>query len=227
MLKGPGDNLVPANQPGAALVALEGGALDSVVCVLEQELEQASGPRAYAPLTEAYRQQGKLEDALRVARSGALAFPGHVGIRVVLGRALADAGLTDEARVAYEEVLRLDPENREAQAVLGLLSRRAPAAAKVQEPAPQRGGGPERPASLSEELAHLSDLFCARPDAACPASEREFSGIATLTLAEIYARQGLTERAVEVCETILERRPDDSTAKTRLEQYRRSLASLR
>ncbi len=42
-----------------------------------------------------------------------------------------------------------------------------------------------------------------------------------------YARQGLTQRAVEVCELILERRPDDSAARTRLEEYRRSLAALR
>jgi len=204
-------------------MALENSTLDAAIDTLERELLDGRGSRAYAPLAEAYRLKGKLDDAVRVGRAGALACPGHVGIRIVLARALAESGQADDAREAYKEVLRLDPSSSEARIALGLLGRRRPAAEPV-SPAARR---PDGPASLTEELAHLSDLFCPRPDTEVAARECEFSGIATLTLAEIYARQGFPQRAVEVCELILERRPDDSAARTRLEEYRRSLAALR
>lgn len=205
-------------------MTLEEGTLNEAICTLERELLDGRGSRAYAPLAEAYRLDGRLEEAVRVGRTGAQAFPGHVGIRIVLARALAESARAADAREAYEEVLRLDPSSSEARIALGLLGRR-PTAPPPQPTATQR---PEGPASLSEELAHLSDLFCCpRPDTELAGRGGEFSGIATLTLAEIYARQGFPQRAAEVCELILERRPDDSTARTRLEEYRRSLAELR
>jgi len=203
-------------------MALEDSTLDAAIDTLERELSDGRGSRAYAPLAEAYRLKGKLDDAIRVGRAGVQAYPGHVGIRIVLARALAESAQADDAREAYKEVLRLDPSSSEARIALGLLGRR-PAA----EPVSPAGRRPDSPASLTEELAHLSDLFCPRPDAEIAGRGCEFSGIATLTLAEIYARQGFPQRAVEVCELILERRPDDSTARTRLEEYRRSLAALR
>lgn len=204
-------------------MALENGTLDAAIDTLERELLDGGGPRAYAPLAEAYRLESRLEDAVRVARAGVQAYPGHVGIRIVLARALAESSQTGDAREAYEEVLRLDPSSSEARIALGLLGRRPTA-----EPAQAPRRRPDRPASLSEELAHLSDLFCCpRQETELPGRGGELSGIATLTLAEIYARQGFPQRAVEVCELILERRPDDSTARTRLEEYRRSLAALR
>lgn len=202
-------------------MALEKSTLDSTIDTLERELLDGRGSRACAPLAEAYRLEGKLDDALRVGRAGVQAFPGHVGIRIVLARALAESSQAGDAREAYEEVLRLDPSSSEARIALGLLGRRPTAA-----PPPAAKQRPDGPASLSEELAHLSDLFCPRPDTELAGRGCEFSGIATLTLAEIYARQGFPQRAVEVCELILERRPDDSTARTRLEEYRRSLAAL-
>lgn len=203
-------------------MVLETSTLDSTIDTLERELLGGRDSRAYAPLVEAYRLRGDLDDAVRVGRAGVLAFPGHVAIRIVLARALAESSQAGEAREEYEEVLRLDPGSSEARIALGLLGRR-PTAAPAPAPKPRQGG----PASLSEELAHLSDLFCPRPDTELAGRGCEFSGIATLTLAEIYARQGFPQRAVEVCELILERRPDDNTARTRLEEYRRSLAALR
>ena len=205
-------------------MALEKPILDEAIDGLLQEVEKGHGPRAYAPLSEAYRLEGRLEDAVRVAKEGALACPGHVGIRVVLGRALAESSRAAEARETYEEVLRLDPGNSEARIALGLLGRRPSAPQPDARPALASQAAP---GSLSDELAHLSDLFCPRPDTGLPERSCELSGIATLTLAEIYARQGFPQRAAEVCEMILERRPDDSTARTRLEEYRRSLAAPR
>jgi tetratricopeptide (TPR) repeat protein len=198
--------------------------LDSTIAALEEEVGRAPGPRTYAPLSEAYRLTGRFEDAVRVAREGATAHPGHVGIRMVLARALAGSAQTDEARRTYGEVLRLDPGNSEARIALGLLGRK-PSTPPAEPTAPRPRA--ETPGSLSEELAHLSDLFSPRPETGLAERGYELSGIATLTLAEIYARQGFPQRAAEVCEMILERRPDDDAARARLAEYRRSLAALR
>jgi len=211
-------------QRGAFALAPERSALDAAIVMLEREVREGRGSRAYASLAEALRTRGRLEDAVRIAREGAVAFPGHVAIRVALARALEESSRAREAREAYEEVLRLDPGSSEARIALGLLGRRA---AEPSQEAHAAAARPETPGSLSEELAHLSELFCSRPGTAFGERGAEFSGIATLTLAEIYARQGLPQRAVEVCETILEKRPEDAAARTRLEEYRRSLAAPR
>jgi Flp pilus assembly protein TadD len=135
-------------------MALERSTLDSAIVTLERELHDGRGSRAYAPLAEAYRLEGRLDDAIRVGRAGVQAYPGHVAIRIVLARTLAEASQAGDAREAYEEVLRLDPSSSEARIALGLLGRRPTTA-----PPPAARTRPDGPASLSEELAHLSDLF--------------------------------------------------------------------
>jgi pentatricopeptide repeat protein len=80
--------------------------------------------------------------------------------------------------------------------------------------------------SLSEELAHLADLFA--PTGGGPdgdSTELGPSSIATLTLAEIYSRQGLYEKAAEVCERMLESDPDNEGALSALEDYKGRLAA--
>ena len=83
-----------------------------------------------------------------------------------------------------------------------------------------------RHGTLSEELAHLADLF-ARPVAETDETGAgEPAGIATLTLAEIYARQGLYGEAARVCERILERDPENERVKAALSDYRRRPAPV-
>lgn len=209
-------------------MALDKRDLTSALSALEGARERGESARALAPLAEARRLSGRADEAIRIAEEGLSAFPDHVGIRVVLARALADAGRTGEARGAYREVLDRDPGNLEAQAHLTTAEQpKRPEAnerrdAAAEEPAETSVGG------LSDQLADLADLFSARrpPDDA-PDDREQLSGIATLTLAEIYARQGLLDRAVEVCEAVLERRPDDERAKARLHEYREELSTIR
>lgn len=200
----------------------EAAALKATANDLERRLARERTPRAYAPLTEALRLLGDHEGALRIAREGADAFPEHVGIRIALARALADAGLIEEAAEAYREAARLDPGNPEAAAALASPSPAAPASETANRPE----GRKPQPGDLAEELAHLADLFTPSSDPEWASGEEVSDGIATLTLAEIYARQGLARKAVEVCETVLHRNPEDAEARSRLEEYRRMLAAV-
>ncbi len=292
-------------------------ALDGAIRALEERLSERRSPRVLAPLAEAYRLQGRVDEAVALARDALGEFPDHLSIRVVLARALA-LDRSDEAEAAFRVVLAGDPDNIEARAYLDDCETRAraeapdaaltppspaddrpshdeppadqpprdePAADRPphdeppadqpprDEPAADRPSHDEPPAdqpprdepaadrppdaepaadrppliipssedrpmiqpaarerevgSLSLELAHLADLFAAPVDPEeAGTREDELSGIATLTLAEIYARQGLFTRAIEICEAILERNTDDLQARTKLEEYRQSLAAV-
>jgi len=227
------------------------------IAELESELARGPSPRVFAPLAEAYRLSGRLDDALQTARLGIQAHPDHVGIRIVLARAVLDSQGREKALSAYGDVLALDSENLEAQAyrdsapepveapvesavtehpvaeAVGMLAPTedevtvgqpddAPATApeEMTQPGRRPGAG-----SLSEELAHLADLFLPVGTSSDDPSLGPAS-IATLTLAEIYSRQGLYGKAAEVCERILERDPDNEGAKSALDEYRKHPASV-
>ncbi len=219
--------------------------LDARIRFLEAEAAENPTSRTYAPLTEAYRLSGRIAEAVRTGRAGVSAYPDHVAIRVALARSLADADEREEALAAYREVLRHDPGNAEAASFVEA------AASSVGDPAPHEPGTTADAAdagdsadagapagaeprhrtepgrstgTLSEELAHLADLFT--PAAPSGGGPPETSGIATLTLAEIYSRQGLFGKAAEICELILERDPDNERARRALEEYRRRPASV-
>ena len=100
------------------MTALDASALETAILELESELEARKSPRPYAPLAEAYRLQNRLDDSIETARAGLVSYPGHISIRVVLGRALDNSGRLEEATEIYREVTRLDPDNAEARLFL-------------------------------------------------------------------------------------------------------------
>ena len=227
------------------------------IAELESELARDPSPRVFAPLAEAYRLSGRLDDALETARLGIEAHPDHVGIRVVLARAVLDSQGRERALSAYGDVLTLDAGNLEAQAYRDSAPEpvEAPVASAATErpveenettvappedeavtappdeapPSPPeemaRSGRRSGAGSLSEELAHLADLFLP-VNTSSEGPSLGPTSIATLTLAEIYSRQGLYGKAAEVCERILERDPDNEGAKSALDEYRKHPASV-
>ena len=208
------------------------------IAELESELARDRSPKIFAPLAEAYRLSGQLERALETASLGIEAHPDHMGIRIVLARARADLQGREGGLPAYEHVLVLDPESLEARAYIDSVPELPEASAEdegtstlpdeaqpsppedIEQSARRPGAG-----SLSEELAHLADLFMPA-DTNSGGPSLGPSSIATLTLAEIYSRQGLHDKAAEVCERILEREPDNERARSALEEHRRNPASV-
>jgi tetratricopeptide (TPR) repeat protein len=197
---------------------------------LETALSISGSARDFAPLAEAYRLAGRLDEALRTAERGVASFPSHVGIRVVMARTLTDLNDFDGAHEAYARVLQLDPGNLEAMSFIGPLTENESAAAD--SGAEQETAGPAEPEDaagslLSEELAHLDELFVSPFQLDEPYDEESKSlSIATLTLAEIYSRQGLMEEAARVCEAILARQPDNEEARRALDVYQSQPSSV-
>ncbi len=89
--------------------------------IIKYESLLAKDPKSvvFAPLADAYRKAGMLDDALRVCTEGLKYHPHHTGGRVVLGRIYFEKGLYEEARLELENALRLSPENIVARKLLG------------------------------------------------------------------------------------------------------------
>jgi tetratricopeptide (TPR) repeat protein len=75
--------------------------------------------RAFAPLAEAHRKAGRLDDAINVAKVGLELHPGYSGGLVVLGRALYEKGELDNAIEVLQEAVRDTPESYLGQKFLG------------------------------------------------------------------------------------------------------------
>jgi tetratricopeptide (TPR) repeat protein len=71
--------------------------------------------RIFAPLAEAYRKAGLLEEAIDIAREGLQMHPGFAGGKVALARALFDKQLFEEVINELTPVVRDVPDNLMAQ----------------------------------------------------------------------------------------------------------------
>jgi len=74
--------------------------------------------RIFAPLAEAYRRAGLLDEAIEIAREGLLVHPSFVGGRVALARALFDKKMYEEVVEELAPVARDVPDNLVAQRLL-------------------------------------------------------------------------------------------------------------
>jgi len=73
---------------------------------------------SFAPLADLYRSLGLLEDALQAARKGCAIYPDFAAGQMALARAAFESALKAEAKSALEAVVRITPENLEAQRLL-------------------------------------------------------------------------------------------------------------
>lgn len=89
----------------------------------EKMLAEDPNSRAFAPLANAYRKAGKLDDAIRVAESGVRRHPHYSGGLVVLGRALMEAGEMAKAAEIMERAVAEAPENYLAQKTMGRIAK--------------------------------------------------------------------------------------------------------
>jgi len=85
----------------------------------EKILVEDPQSRAFAPLAEAYRKVGKLDDAIRVAEAGLEIHPGYTGGLIVLGRAHYEKKELDKATEVLKKGVSETPESYLGQKFLG------------------------------------------------------------------------------------------------------------
>lgn len=97
------------SQSGAYFVIV--GKFEEAISLLQKAVR--TNPHApatyYRFLSIAYRETGRLEEAVSYARQAAALAPGSILPHVYLTAALSDAGIDSEAKAAAAEVLRINP----------------------------------------------------------------------------------------------------------------------
>jgi len=84
-------------------------------------LRNDAGALSFAPLADIYRQLGLLEEALETARKGCPLHPDFAAGQMALAKAALESGHNEEALAALEAVVRITPENLEAEQLLAEL----------------------------------------------------------------------------------------------------------
>jgi tetratricopeptide (TPR) repeat protein len=153
----------------------------------------------FVSLSDAYRQMGMLEDALEVAKNGVAALPRYSPGLVHLGRVQFEMGDLDGALASLETAHALD--GGSLSALRGLARVLLAKGDKVRARQLLEKGATLHPgdAGLRKMLAALP---APRGAAGTPGGRGE-APIATPTIAEIYLKQGLPERALQVYRDLL------------------------
>jgi tetratricopeptide (TPR) repeat protein len=88
-------------------------ALLQEIRTLKSVFESARDPegRAFAPLVDAYRRAGEIQQAVRLLSEGLARHPDFVPGHVVAARLYVEQGLAEEAQIAARNALELDAEN--------------------------------------------------------------------------------------------------------------------
>ncbi|MBI4542118.1 MAG: tetratricopeptide repeat protein, partial [Gemmatimonadetes bacterium] len=91
---------------------------------LESRYAENPEGRYFAPLADAYRKAGRVDDALQLVRRGLEKHPDYLSAHIVLGRCQLDKKDDGAASDAFQAVLALDPENIIALKSLAEISER-------------------------------------------------------------------------------------------------------
>ena len=104
---------------------------------LRRRIREDPASLAFAPLAEELRRVGRVQEAVRVCRTGLAIHPEYLSARATLGRALFDLGQFDEALVELRAVLAEAPEHlgalRGVAEIERRLAERTPASAPERE----------------------------------------------------------------------------------------------
>ena len=198
-----------------------------LMVLYEQRLAADPASRAFLPLAELYRGEGRSADARLLLEAGIARHPEFVSALVVLAQVLLDMGNETGAEEVLARVIARDPENivalrllaaaaengenwRAAVGHLEQIVRFEPAdceaVARLQE-ARKRINGKD----LSAKAATLPS-----PDPTGGVAGETFGGVVTLTLADLYIRQGYTDRARELLLRMAADEPDREDVRERL-----------
>ncbi len=192
---------------------------------------------AFVPLAEAYRQIGLLDDALEATHLGTKMLPHFSPGFSTMGRILGQMGRIDEAISAYARALSIDPQSQSALVGLARLHLIRGERDLARDILKQAEGFHPDDEKIADMLVALDlprpwkDIKQASQAQDLPAKIQVPSAepvepaepISTVTLAEIYAQQGLLDKAARVYEDILRQNPDNASVRERLLKLQESL----
>jgi thioredoxin-like negative regulator of GroEL len=199
-----------------------------LMALYQQRLDADPASRVFLPLAELLRRDGRHAEARLLLEAGRQRHPGFISALVALSQVLLDLGDETGAREILDQVATRDPDN------LVALRLQAAAAAN-RDDWPAAVAHLERIARLDPgDVVAIDRLQAAReslaatvPAAAVQEASTEAAtateataeaagGVITLTLADLYLRQGYTERARELLTAIAAAHPDREDVRERI-----------
>lgn len=94
------------------------GSMSPIIYDYLRKYQEDPTSRIFAPLAEAYRKAGLIDEAIEIAKEGLQVHPSFIGGRVALARALFDKGSYEEVLNELAPVVRDVPDNLVAQRLL-------------------------------------------------------------------------------------------------------------
>ncbi|MDO8643775.1 MAG: hypothetical protein Q7S00_02265 [bacterium] len=150
----------------------------------------------FVPLAELFLRYGLKTEAEEICQQGLLLNPNSVSGRMVLARIHLEYGNRDKVQELVYDILTRSPQNEEAKKMMDQLS-----SGEEEEVDPTRGADPAWEADSAPKKGIAKK------------SSRPWE---TVSMAEIYAAQGDSQRARQICESILQGNPANKRAQTML-----------
>jgi tetratricopeptide (TPR) repeat protein len=203
---------------------------------LFHKYESAPDSYVFAPLADAYRKAGMLDEAVEICRKGLRKHPEYPSGHVVEGKCHFDVGMLDDAEVSFGKVLKLDQNNLVALKFLGMIQAGRGRLDKAGEyfkhilaldPENREIKGMlddirevEQPSAAdrsktADEPAADDDDFEGEPIQLGGTDELS-DDLATTTLADIYAAQGFVQKAVRIYREVLRSHPGNADVRRKL-----------
>lgn len=194
---------------------------------LKKKLEEDSDSFVFAALADAYRKQGRLKEAYDVCKKGLEKNPSYTSGRVVLGRVYHEQGKAEDAAAEFKKVLDFDPENLMAHSMMGsILMEKNDYQAAIEEYQKILSLNPddEEIQKFLRQAIEKAAGETKRPKTAkkeSPPTEKKSGrkeSTATLTLAELYFKQGHFDKAIEVYQELLANDPQNLMLRQKLSE---------
>lgn len=195
----------------------------------EARLAREPTSQAYAALAEAYRRAGRADEAVTLCREGLERHPGYGTTRLVLAKALLEAGDVRTAGAEIQRFLRDEPDHEPALWIAVQCA--------------LRGGDPVKALGYARRLAELDPhdravqgLSRALEVGVTGQVTSDVGGLwpllvddtyATVAFGDLCLAQGLTDEATAVFSRIVVRQPDHETARARLDDLGRPRGAAR
>lgn len=190
----------------------------------------AKDPRSpvFVPLTEIYRKMGLLDDAYQVASSGVRHLPEFAPGHVVLGRVQSQCGDLSAAMGSFARALDLDADNLPALKGLAKAKHQSGDAAAARQLLEKAATLAPDDEALRQFLKRIApEEKASEPIAPAPSSQPSVRSsrrghrtsadpFTTVTIAEIYIRQGFLRRALKIYRDLLASDPSDENIRQRL-----------
>ena len=177
--------------------------------------------KIFAPLAELYRKNGLIDESLSLCEKGLAFHPDYIGGKVAYGRALVDAGEFERAQAILEEVIIQSPENYLSLSLLlrcyekrGLEEKRCEILERLQllNPTLKVVKEPHVGALISHEVSfeefEMKELKGVFEETSRKDETEQAKKYYTLSLAQVYERQGHFKKALEIYEKLTHIHPE-------------------